>query len=382
MRWRRRAKEEPTEIEPTGTVTLVPRHDEASTLAPGEDAPVADPALLSELSRAFADDRAGRGDADGGGVDDSEDPGRPTISIGDADDDLPDPVYLDEALEQGDASSGPVFIDDDGSSDAVLPKDATTPGIEPRLRQRRIGVRRAASRKRLWWVGGIAAVLAVVIAVLAVLGSSLFAVDDVTVRGNVYTDPAQLQEIVDDLEGSPTLTVDTREFEERLESIPWVEDARVRTDFPRAASIEIRERTPVAAVPGTDGRVRVLDAEGRILAVIDGQPVALAWISGPGALDAPAGEFAPIGYQAAAALVTKLTPTIRGQLDSLMVTADGADLVLLLNRPAGPLEVRFGSAIGDNAQIEKLVRLERALEDVADRPATVIDVATPEVTVR
>ncbi len=309
-------------------------------------------------------------------------PKRPTISIGGTDDDLPDPVYLDDALGDADASSGPVFIDDDGSSDAVLPKEATTPGIEPRLRQRRIGVRRAASRKRLWWALGIGGVLAVIIGVLAVLGSSLFAVDDVTVTGNVYTDAAQLQAIVDDIEGTPTLLVDTQEIEARLEAIPWVEAARVSTDFPDRASIEIRERTPVAAVPGTDGRVRVLDADGRILAVIDGQPVALAWISGPGALDAPAGEFAPIGYQEAAALVTKLTPTIRGQLDSLMVTPDGADLVLMLNRPSGPLEVRFGSAIGDNAQIEKLVRLERALEDVVDRPATVIDVSTTEVTVR
>lgn len=360
MRWRRRRREEPAALEPTGTVTVVRR----------ENAPVTDSALLDELSEAFADTPAAAPDEQ-----------RPTINIG-GDDDLPDAVYLDEALADEDAGSGPVFIDDDGSSDAVLPKDATTPGIEPRLRQRRIGVRRAASRKRLWWLLGIAAVLIVAVATLAVLGSSLFAVDEVRVTGNVYTDPDALAAIVDDVEGTPTLLVDTEDIERRLEEIPWVEAARVRTDFPDRATIEIRERTPIAAVPGADGRSRVLDRDGRILAVIEGQPVALVWISGPGTLDAPAGEFAPIGYQAAAALVPKLTPTVRSQLDSLMVTADGADLVMLLNRPAGPLEVRFGSAIGENAQIEKLVRLERALEDIGDRPATVVDVSTVEVTVR
>ena len=47
----------------------------------------------------------------------------------------------------------------------------------------------------------------------------------------------------------------------------------------------------------------VLDADGRVLAVIDGQPVALVWISGPGTLDLIAGDFAPIGYSSAASLV-------------------------------------------------------------------------------
>ena len=44
--------------------------------------------------------------------------------------------------------------------------------------------------------------------------------------------------------------------------------------------------------------------------------------------------------------------------------------------------MRFGSAIGDNDQIEKLVRLERKLEDVGADPVSVIDVSTAEVTVR
>jgi hypothetical protein len=66
----------------------------------------------------------------------------------------------------------------------------------------------------------------------------------------------------------------------------------------------------------------------------------------------------------------------------MVVTPDGSDLVLVLTSPSGPVEVRFGSAIGDNAQIEKLVRLERKLADVGDEPVSVIDVSTAEVTVR
>ncbi len=229
----------------------------------------------------------------------------------------------------------------------------------------------------------VGAVLIVLIAALAVLGSSLFSVKNVAVTGNVYTDTDRLQAMVDDLTGTPVLRVDTLAAEEQLEAIPWVEDARVTTKFPNSATIEIRERTPLVAMLGADGQTRVLDHDGRVLGLIDGQPVALVWITGPGTLDTPLGGTAPVGYSAAASFVTKLTPTIRSRVQSMTVTPDGSDLRLILTGvdANGPIEVRFGSAIGDNDQIAKLVRLERKLEDVGSAPVSVIDVSTSEVTV-
>ena len=275
-----------------------------------------------------------------------------------------------------------MFIDDDGSSDAVLPSEASTRGIEPRIRQRRIGVKRSENRRRLWWLALAGIVIVAVIGVLAVLGSSLFAVDEVTVTGNVYTDPEQLGAVIDELTGTPVLLVDVDDVEAQIEAIPWVEDARVRTSFPNAASIEIRERTPVAAMAGADGLSRVIDADGRVLDLVDGQPVALVWIAGPGTLDVAPGQFVSIGYSSAASVVTKLTPEIRSRVDSMLVTPDGSDLVLVLTSDRGPIEVRFGSALGENSQIEKLVRLQRTIDDIGDVPVTVIDVSTSEVTVR
>ena len=351
-----------------GPATKSPADESPATSGPTSPsaspatAPATSPAILGELSAAFGT--------------------RATITIG-SDDELPDAVYLDDELERGVATGGTLFIDDDGSEDAVAPKEASTRGIEPRLRQRRIGVRRAESRRRLRWVVFAAVVLLLVIAVLAVLGSSLFAVDTVDVSGNVYTNPEKLQAVVDDLVGTPVLLVDTEQAETDLQAIPWVEDARVRTSFPNSVSIEIRERTPLVAMAGQDGLSRVLDRDGRVLDSIEGQPIALVWISGPGTLDTPVGGTASIGYSSAASLVTKLTPTIRSRVDSMMVTPDGSDLVLVLTGVDGndPIEVRFGSAIGDNEQIEKLVRLERKLEDVGADPVSVIDVSTAEVTV-
>ena len=362
------------------------RHDETGgdepAGAPMQSETLPDGAVLDELSRAFAGD--GLSDSEGsdvGGDADKSDPvpERAIITIGG--DDLPDASYLDDELER-DSDSKPVFIDDDWGSDAVSASDASTRGIEPRIRQRRIGVNRSRNRRRIWWLALAAVVVVVLIGVLALLGSSLFAVENVTVTGAVYTDQEALDAVIDDLTGTAVLLVDSAAVEAQLEAIPWVEDARVTASFPNSASIEIREREPVAAMMGADGLARVIDVDGRVLALVDGQPVALVWIDGPDTLDAGVGQFASIGYSAAASLVTKLTPDIRSRVESMLVTPDGADLVLVLTSERGPIEVRFGSAIGENSQIEKLVRLQRTLDDIGDKPVTVIDVSTSEVTVR
>jgi hypothetical protein len=309
---------------------------------------------------------------------------RSIIAIGGADE-LPDAVYLDGG-DLGTPSEGTVFIDDDGTGDAIAPKDAAMPGIEPRLRQRRITVHRAMGLRRLKWVvAGLTAALAA-LGALTVLGSGLFAIDNVSVGGNVYTDKNRLDAVIDELSGTPVLLADTEAAERALEAIPWVETARVRAKWPDSATIDIRERTPVATMRGADGRFRVLDDEGRVLDVIEGQPVAFILLGGPNTLDLAAGEFAPIGPSLAASLVTKLTPTIRPRVQAIDVTDDGADLVIFLapveeSLQATPIRVRFGSALGDSDQIEKLVRLENQLDNLPARVVTEINVATNEVTV-
>lgn len=355
---------------------------------PPTDAADPDSAVLDELSEAFADPAldapAATSDS---GVDADATPERVTISIGGGDD-LPDAVYLDDEVDDG--SEGTVFIDDDDRGDAVHPHEAAGPGIEPRLRQRRIGVRRAEARGRLKWVVLGLVVVVLVIGVLAVLGSGLFAVDRVDVTGRQYADEAAVQSVVDDLMGTPVLLVDTAGAQEELEAIPWVDAARVTTDFPDSVTIELRERVPLAAARGPDGRFRILDREGRVLQIEDGQPVSPVLIASPLLVDLQPGEFANVGHAAAASIVTKLTPDVRGRLDSIEVTPDGSDMVLRLRRtgdPIGvpgdgsaPIEVRLGAAVGDNDQIEKLVRLERVLDDLAASDATIVDVSTGETT--
>lgn len=340
---------------------------------PDETSDPIDDDLRAELDEAFSDDGPGPTGE------------RTTIAIGD-DDSLPDVAYLDEAmgLAGDDSDVGTVFIDDDGRSDAMQPSAAGASTVDARMRQRQIGVRRAANRRRLVWIGIATGVFAVVVAALAVLGSSWFAVQDVTVLGRTYADPALVDEVVEDLEGTPVLLVDTADLEQRLEAIPWVDTARVSTDFPDSATIELREREPVATVRGSDLRYRILDRDGRVLDVIDGQAAALVLITGPDSVDLVAGQFVEVGHAAAAALVTKLTPEVRARLVTIEVTADGREMGLVLTGvDGGPdVVVRLGSAISDNDQIEKLVRLERILDDADGAGVTQIDVSTAETTQR
>lgn len=369
----------PDDLEPTAPTPIVDRAP-----ADPDDEP---PAWVDPTP----DDLPGAGDTPHtpGPAPDSSTPAPNVISIGD--DDFPDAHYIEGSLDAGSkrrGGSGVVIIEDDDTGDALKPESERDlrRGIEPRMRDRRIAVRRAAAKKRLVWVGVAVGVIAVVVAVLAVLGSGMFAVsaDHVTVTGNVYTDPDRLQDVIDDLVGTPTLLADTTAAEQRLEDIPWVADAKVTVRFPHSASIEIRERQAISTYQGPDQRFRVLDREGRVLDVLDKWPLAYVLIGGPDPVDLEPGQFAPFGYAAASELAKNLTPGVRSQLDRIGVTADGSNLALRLEDGT---EVRFGEA---RDLLNKLVRLETLLDELAEEggdggpsaggPPLVIDVSTRETT--
>jgi cell division protein FtsQ len=306
-------------------------------------------------------------------------PSTPPVVI--TDDEIPDAVYVKGSLatdSSGDRST--IFIDDSQAPRAEtisIEAAAAATRIEPRLRERRLAVRKAEGRKKLKWVLIALAVVAIVVGGLAVLGSSLFAVEEVDVEGAVYADPDALAAVVDDLQGTPVLRVDTGAAERELERIPWVEDARVTTDFPHKVRIEIRERTPVLAFQAGDDRYRVIDRDGRVLDVLDGEPVRyLQLMSTEPVPPLAAGQFAPKGFGAAASMVEALTPEMARLAESVEVAPDGSDLRLELD---GGTEVRFGAA---EDLVVKLVRLQTVLDDHAGEPMSVIDVSTNEVTIQ
>lgn len=301
----------------------------------------------------------------------------PPAVIAIEDEELPDAVYVAGNLERS-GTRKIVFIEDDDTGDTIAPdaeRDVRR-GIEPRMRERRAAVKRAIGRKRLRWILVTFVIVVVGVGSLAVLGSGLFSVkaENVRVFGAVYADEAQVEAVVDDLVGTPTLRADTQAAERALEAIPWIDEARVRVSFPDSATIEIREREAWTTYQGPDQRYRVLDRDGRVLAVLDGYPIAYLLIDGPDPVDLDPGDFAPQGYAAASEMAKNLTGSIRGRVSYVSVTADGSQLSMFLDDGT---EVRFGAA---RDIFNKLLRLETTLANNPEREPGVIDVSTSEVT--
>jgi cell division septal protein FtsQ len=290
-------------------------------------------------------------------------------------------TIVDEGLSTSGDQRSTVFIDDSGpGTGEIVTVDVATSAarMEPRMRERRIAVKRAVGRKRLKWVAVGCVVAGVVAGGLAVLGSGLFAISTVEVEGAVYSSGDALEAVVADLEGANVLRVDTAAAEQELEAIPWVEDADVTTDFPNGAKIEIRERRPTIAYLAGDGRYRVLDSHGRVLDVIAGRPVDYLELIVDDAAELEAGRLAPAGYRAAASLVSALTPQMRQRATSVSLEQNATELSLLLD---DQIEVRFGAA---EDLLDKLVRLQTALTNPnPDIAATeLIDVSTEDLILR
>ncbi|MEX0847016.1 MAG: FtsQ-type POTRA domain-containing protein [Ilumatobacteraceae bacterium] len=316
---------------------------------------------------------------------------RRTIKIG-SDDELPDAVYLEApgpAAERsaaelrstdggggGHTTGGTTIVigdelDASGAFDAV---EAPSRSMDPRLRARRIAVKRAQGRKRLLWAAGIGGAVVAVVAVLAVFASSLFAVEVIDLQGAVYSQARygdQLQRVIDELEGEPVLLVDTMRAERELETIPWVERAFVSTDFPNRVIIDIRERRPLATYQGSDQRYRVIDADGRVLDVLDGRPVDYILLTGVGP-DLEPGSMSGTQFAQAAQMVGALPGELRAITESGSVDATTGDLGLQL---AGGVSVRIGTF---DRLDSKLARLLQQVRDGLDGIGS-LDVSTDEV---
>ncbi len=273
-----------------------------------------------------------------------------TIMIG-GHDEFADAVYLDDGAD--DAVIGTIVLggelDSSGAFDAVAPPSRS---MDPRVRARRIAVKRALGRKRLIWMGAIALAVVLVVTALAVFASSLFAVQRVDVTGDVYTDQQQLQKIIDEIVGQPILLVDTFAIEKQLELIPWVERAIVTTYFPHSVGIDLRERQPLATFNGSDGRYRVIDREGRVLDLLDNRPIDYFLITGQ-APDADPGAFAGAVFAHAAQLGSALPAEIRSITESLTVDAASGDLGMVL-QPG--VEVRLGGFADLDAKLARLLQ--------------------------
>ena len=276
----------------------------------------------------------------------------------------------DQVVEIGGHTDDVVVIEDtDVDRIVIVDNDQPDPAFEERRRKRE---RREKLKKVRWFKWAAIAVVAV-IAVIAVLASPVFSVRDVQVEGAIYTSSDAVQAAKDLLDGESYFTLETDKAVDILKQDPWVEDVRISKHFPSTAVIEIAERQPIVWYVGEDNKARVVDAEGRVIVVLEGWPTDYLQVKGVGP-SLEAGAIADIGYRAAAQTVIALPDELERLVESLELGAGGE---LSMTLTSGTV-VRFGSPTDlQNKLVSVVVLLRR--QDPSE--IAVIDVSTGEITV-
>ncbi len=263
-------------------------------------------------------------------------------------------VIVDEDLRLPVDSDHP--IDELTSSVNVAPtSDPSNIIRDSRLEDRRKDVIRslASNRRRLLVAAG--SVIGAVALVLIVLASPIIGVRKIEIEGAKYVSADLLIAVEKSLDGKSILTVNTRAAERRLEGDPWVESVRIKSFFPSRLVIEIVERKPVAFYIGVDNRSRVVDPQGRVLAVETGQPTQYLQITGVGPNLAP-GASAGTVYKAAAQLAAGLPDELSERVLNVGV---GGPNQLVMTLRTGTL-INFGPPVDlQNKLISLLVLLRR-----------------------
>jgi cell division protein FtsQ len=267
-----------------------------------------------------------------------------------------------------------VVISDD--SEVVDKKSSRNPSDNgaSRFRLRRIAVRREEGRRRLRWFSVLGLAVAAVIIVLLLLTSPLLSVRKVDVEGVVYANPELIASIVDSIDGEPILTVDLNAAENKLLMIPWVRQARVSMHLPSRVTIEVVERSPIAFFRSVDGFNRVIDRDGRVLDVIEGDPVDFTPIIGTGP-NLSAGQNTEQPFLGAAELINALPSELRARLLTVTVSPEGEVSLALTN----DVEVLFGRP--DDFQV-KLVGVVNEIKRQGSRRYAIIDVSSGQPSVR
>jgi UDP-N-acetylmuramate dehydrogenase len=268
-------------------------------------------------------------------------------------------------IDGDDSVSGAVIID--GTAWADLSVARRSINRVKRLFQMR-GVNR---RKQLLVVG--ASLVAAMVFILIVLASPIVAVRNIDVEGVKYANSTLIETVSKSLRGKSVLTVDTNAAQRLLETDPWIESVRIKTYLPGRAVIEVNERVPVAWFLGVDNQGRVIDQDGRVLAVVNGRPTEYMLIDGIGP-NLIAGAMASESYKAAAQLAMSLPDEIRPVVKNMGVNGPNQVTMTLITGAV----VKFGEPVDLRNKLVNVVVILRR-QDINQIAGIDVSSGTPVV---
>ena len=252
--------------------------------------------------------------------------------------------------------------------------EAPRPAIDPRLRQRRIEVRREEGRRRLRRLLIGVGVLAALALVWAFTYSSFLDVDHVVVSGQTHTTEAEVRAAADIGRGQPMVYLDTAGAARRVEALPWVASASVRRSYPGTVHVDIVERVPVVAQPVKAGGFRLIDGEGHAIADSPALPGGVLLMTGP-TPPVAIGAVVDTSQLAAIDAATVLPTPLKQRVGAVTWDADGS--VALELAPQGT--IRLGPPTNLPAKYLAAIAVLGKLDP--KKPIGVLDVRAPQAPV-
>ncbi len=256
------------------------------------------------------------------------------------------------------------------------PPPPPTPAIDPRIRQRRVAVRRGMGRRRLRWVLAGVVVVVVVVGGLLALHTSPFTTRVVVVTGpHPHTPTDTIVAAAGLSHRIPLIDVNPGASAARIEALPYVASATVSRHWPDGVGIAVTERVGVAVMAGPATSWSVVDAAGRTLAVQAARPpgpVQLVVQAPRGILaPAPVGGTLPAAAEPGLGVAASLPVAFAAQVTSVTVAPAGTvDLAL-----TSGLTVDLGTATDLRTKYEDVAAI---IAHASLRGKKVIDVSVPD----
>jgi cell division protein FtsQ len=256
------------------------------------------------------------------------------------------------------------------------PTGDEVPGIDPRIRQRRVAIRRRQGQRRLRWLIAGASAVGLVVLVLLLLHTPLFAARAITVTGaHPHTADAAIV-AASGLAHHPSLiSVDTGGVAARVGALPYIASARVSRHWPDGVQIDVTERVPVVQMFGPATSWSVLDGHGRTLQVQPGRVAGLIQFVAHTASGAvpprPVGKSLPPVVSSGLEVCRTLPPAFSAQVVQVTLAPDDT-VGLSLN---SGITVLLGTATDLQAKYEDVAAI---IARGTLQATSVIDVSVPQ----
>jgi cell division protein FtsQ len=223
-----------------------------------------------------------------------------------------------------------------------------TAAIDPRLRARRIAVRRDEGRRRLHRLTWLGIFAVVVLLVVGVTRSPLLDVDRVRIAGAQHTTVEDVQRAAGIKRHAPMTELDLDHARRGVLALPWVRAVSITREWPSTVKIVITERVAVAAVTAGAAGFALVDGDGRVLEMTPAPPdgfMLLANLALPGS---PGSTLDPSATDALA-VARAMPSSLRTKVSTVVTQADGVELRLVAGGvvrlgPPSDLEAKLRAA--------------------------------------